>query len=721
MSDSRRLSRRNWQTWLLAGLLLVTLLLCAWLLLRLPGRIAIVGPQKEYRPPAEGEITAPNQARTTKESAAALFATATRLLASPTHVEPTRTASAAVKETALWEQVSRGESLPPISITTLAVDPQDPNKIFAGTHGAGIFVSSDSGKSWSASSGGLGKGTVASIAIDPQNADTIFAGLFDQGGVFKSSDGGQSWQSANNGLDPSSDWNWTAQVAIAPSGPDVLYFSATNSGIYRSVDGGESWNLRSRGCPRPSDLLIDPADSAHVIVPSYGSVGGDCPPGVYESWDGGTAWRQLSSSEMNSQPGSVWWHLAADPKNMQNLTASGGGGTYRTEDGGASWKKIGAACEWLAVDPNDGALFCKQDGRLQRSADQGTSWQSLTPISAPNSLANSPLVVLPGSGEVIVGGERLLKSADDGLSWQSLNRLGSARMRLSFIPAQPGRLYLTAQDKPGGIYRSQDYGKSWQNVLEGIEPAGRLAVTADGTIFYPNPAGQDESIFSSTDSGESWQPLGAGQPIRSPWQITFDPQTENSEKMRGWLVGECGSAIAVTEDGGRTFTLPADSPQDLCQAMLLIDPTGQRLYAIGWGSSYRSEDGGKSWTLLAPASGIFRAAALDRQNPDVVYLGSTHLGVLKTVDGGESWKAVNRGLDNLAVNDLVIDPTEPDTIYAATDGGVFVTTNGGELWNPLGGHPGQNNPVFSLAIDPGDPSWVYVLTAEGIFRYFNQS
>jgi hypothetical protein len=134
------------------------------------------------------------------------------------------------------------------------------------------------------------------------------------------------------------------------------------------------------------------------------------------------------------------------------------------------------------------------------------------------------------------------------------------------------------------------------------------------------------------------------------------------------------------------------------------------------GFIYRSDDGGKVWSLLAELGGMYRAAALDPSDPDVVYFGSTHKGVLKTSDGGRTWHQMNVGLTASSINELAVDPGNPQTVYAATEGGAFVSVDGGQHWWPIQEGLGANPVVYSIAVDPNDPSKVYAATPDGIFR-----
>ncbi|HXO15708.1 MAG TPA: hypothetical protein VN835_05150, partial [Steroidobacteraceae bacterium] len=221
-------------------------------------------------------------------------------------------------------------------IAELAVDPRDPNRLFAAVLGhpygpnseRGIYRSEDAGVTWQhvlyrdADTGG------SAVAIDPLHPQVVFAGLWQTrlgpwedknefqgtaGGLFKSTDGGTTWKRLTTGLPPNLS---QINIAIAPSAPLRLYAtvgtdepgdysSAAGLGVFRSDDGGESW-VRITSDPRPAlrigggDLpvvRVDPSNSE--VVYSAGIV-------TMKSSDGGKTWLSLRGSPGGDDYQSLW-------------------------------------------------------------------------------------------------------------------------------------------------------------------------------------------------------------------------------------------------------------------------------------------------------------------------------------------------------------------------------------------------------------------------------
>jgi photosystem II stability/assembly factor-like uncharacterized protein len=112
---------------------------------------------------------------------------------------------------------------------------------------------------------------------------------------------------------------------------------------------------------------------------------------------------------------------------------------------------------------------------------------------------------------------------------------------------------------------------------------------------------------------------------------------------------------------------------------------------------------------IGPEGGEITALAVDSSSASTVYAG-TRGGIYKSVDHGQSWKASSRGMTNVSVAALVIDPTGPDTplvVLAGTAGGLFRSTDGAGTWEPVPLAAGDSPDIQSLAVDAADPRTLY--------------
>jgi photosystem II stability/assembly factor-like uncharacterized protein len=146
---------------------------------------------------------------------------------------------------------------------------------------------------------------------------------------------------------------------------------------------------------------------------------------------------------------------------------------------------------------------------------------------------------------------------------------------------------------------------------------------------------------------------------------------------------------------------------------MVMDPTNPEVvYASAPASMYKTVDGGASWS---PIGGSGVSLIIDPSNPNTLYAGlSPSGGVVKSVDGGETFLPASNGLGTPAVFTLAIDPNNPNVLYAGTEGlGAFKSIDGAQTWTPVD----IDSTVWSLLIDPTDSNIVYAGTnGHGIYR-----
>jgi photosystem II stability/assembly factor-like uncharacterized protein len=156
-----------------------------------------------------------------------------------------------------------------LSISRLAVDPQDASIVYAATFYHGLFHSTNSGQSWSQVLGGLpADKSITTVSIDPHDSSIIFAGR-NQAGLYGSNDGGATWRQVSAGLPPE---GVITDVVFDPQNSQVLFAAEAFSGVYRSQDGGKTWQALNNGLNvRSFNALAISADGLHLYAASESS------------------------------------------------------------------------------------------------------------------------------------------------------------------------------------------------------------------------------------------------------------------------------------------------------------------------------------------------------------------------------------------------------------------------------------------------------------------
>jgi len=306
-----------------------------------------------------------------------------------------------------WEVAHQG--LQDWAVPKIVVDPQAPNRIFAGTRGDGVWVSEDFGAKWTKPSyGKRGPGKVRSITIDPQDPRTLYAGG-EPIDVFVSEDRGASWER----MDSVRKLPWVEAVtypvavvephvrdiAIDPKDPRNMFLALQVGAILRSKDGGESWEVLDR--PYDSDvhtIVIDSdnPNTMHIATGGHDMRGGKSPGrALFQTQDGGETWGPIAmnftqeySVPLAMHPGDhhILFSCLANgqPNSWRNREGGAQSQMVRSKDGGKTWEALNRGldglsenfAECISFDPQDPdrVYAALRNGNLYRSEDGGDSW-----------------------------------------------------------------------------------------------------------------------------------------------------------------------------------------------------------------------------------------------------------------------------------------------------------------------------------------------------------
>jgi photosystem II stability/assembly factor-like uncharacterized protein len=413
-------------------------------------------------------------------------------------------------------------------------------------------------------------GRSVAVTGDPSNPRVFYFGAVD-GGVWKSMNTGQSWSNLTDGKSSIAS---VGAIAVAPSDPNVLYVGGGEAdfredytygdGVDRSTDGGRTWShLGLDDARHIARIVVDPRDADIVYVAAMGHGAGPNPTrGVFRTRDGGRTWQKVLF--IDDSTGAI--DLTIDPSNARVLYA-------------AMWRMQRLPWGFSAGAGRSG---------MWKSTDGGDHWAELT--------------------------------FNEGIPRGRIGRIG-----LAVSPVDPQRLYATIETPPedstGGIFRSDDGGKSWQR----------------------------------TSGDQRWM-------VR-PWYysvVRADPSEVNTMYVMNLSTWK-------SIDGGRTFTrfrLPHGDTHDLW-----IDPRdSKRLISGNDGGATVSTDGGDSWsTVMNQPTAQFYHVTTDDQFPYRIYgaqQDNTTVSIASRSDDGaisrEDWYTVGGGESGY----IAPKPGDPNTIVA---------------------------------------------------------
>ncbi len=589
------------------------------------------------------------------------------------------------------------------NIIALAINPATPSTLYAGTYGAGLFISTDGSSSWSPVSC-MTFGAVETLAINPVTPTTIYAGV--SADVFKSTDSGTTWKVIDSGL-PSAN---IRSLAINPVTPSTVY-AGTSGGVFKSTNSGKGWSAFNTGLTNTNvmTVAIDPVTPSTLYAGTWNA-------GVFKSIDSGNNWSPFNSGLTNLYTNA----LAINPSTPSTLYVGGSGGVFQYTASGGSWSAVNTGLSssgvWsLAIDPGTpSTLYAGTGSGVYKSINDGGNWNAV--INGLTNMDDRALVINPRKPSTLyvgTNGGGVLKSTTSGASWSTVNTgiIGTYSFALAVDPSTPANVYAGTQYT--GAFKSTNGGGSWSALNNGLAETNIDSFAIDPSTPATVYTGAGGTIFKSFDSGGSWTRSGTGFTGGSVGGIVIDPTTTST-----LYAGTSSGVFQSINSGGNWSAVNTGLTTTAVQAIAIDPSIPTTLYVgTGGGGVFKTTTSGGSWSAVNTnlTNNYISDLAIDPNTPSTLYAASG-TGVFKSSNGGGNWSAINTGLTNFDVCALVIDPLTPTVLYAGTSGGgVFQSTDGGATWNPI--NTGlMNTYVYALAINPVTPSILYAGTyGSGVF------
>ena len=628
-----------------------------------------------------------------------------------------------------WELVG---GRPGGTVTGLAASPDiaPGGTFFAATIG-GLFRSKDAGVSWAHVGTDLPGPFLTAVAVSPALAEdgVIFVGSL-EGGVFRSADGGDTWGQADLGGRQVN----VSSLEVSPDfRKDGLAFTGTMlDGVFRSKDRGATWEACNFGL---LDLKIQDLSAS----PAFGrdeTVFAATTTGVFRSQNGGRSWREVGfpSSAAPVQCLSCSPSYAEDGTLFAGTEASG---IYVSNDRGQTWQAFGEALasgciNAMEFSPNfieDRTILAASDSGIYVSRDTGTSWLRCAELPGALCLALSQSFQTDGAALIGLPRAGLYRSADGLESWQPANRGLSGRV-LAGLALSPefvadGRLIVFGRNE--GVFRSADRGVTWTDVTIDL-PSSQVEDLAIATSPNGEPhlyAALPEGIWMSHRWGEAWQQVN-DLPTQ---KLALSPAFSQDTTL---MAGTRGQGLWVSRDGSKSWK-PVDVPWDrqtvLALALSPAFPSDGRVFAaVGQPSAEGAtiwEGGtGQSWDLVISHPGLARGAVLavprsySRDGVWYAAIGDqfyrSQSGVTQVKEGIDHTENVGstRTPERPALIDIAVLPGhQTPRLLAATDRGVYGSSDGGDTWRPLN-HGSSVRPIVAIAPSPDYPQDHSILALE---------
>ena len=485
-------------------------------------------------------------------------------------------------------------------------------------------------------------------------------------------------------------------VAGAASRPMEYWFGTTGGGVYKTVDGGNSWTPMSDKYFGGTIGAIGVSESNPDVVyvgtgeyPIRGNVShGD---GVFRTADGGKTWSYVGLRDSRQIS-----RVRVDPKDPNTVYVGAQGhvwapnaerGVYKTTDGGKTWNRI------LFRNDSTGISDLVMDPRDPRTL-YAAFWQA----------GRTPWMLVSGGA-----GSGIFKTVDAGAHWTEITRnpglpagvIGNVGLAVS--AAKPGRVWAIVEADSGGVFRSDDAGRTWTRTNDDRKLRQRawyysriFTDPRDSNAVYVLNTG----MYRSTDAGKTFKNI----PV---------PHGDNHDL---WIAGDDPKRMIEANDGGANVSMNAgvtwtDQDQPTAQFYHVVTTNHYPYHVCGaqqdnstlcGPSRWAGGIGMSEWHEAGGGESGYIAARPDE--PDVVFAGS-YGGLLTRKDMRTGFERdVNPWPDNPMGHDaadakyrfqwtfpIELSPHDPNTIYVGSNV-LFRTTNEGQRYEPISGDLTRHDP-----------------------------
>ena len=650
-------------------------------------------------------------------------------------------------------------------VNAVAGIPGDPAVYYFGANGGGVWKTTDAGNVWKPIFDSQPVASIGALALAPSNPKIIYVGSGENNvysditygnGVYKSVDGGATWQ--HLGLD---DTRHIARILVDPQNPDIVLLAAmghsyspnTERGVFRSTDGGHTWTkvLYTDDVTGAVDLNFAPGDPQIVYAAMWhairkpGMVGTEFGPGsgIYKSTDGGVTWKPVAGHGLpNGDKGRIGVAAAPGTKGQRVYALieakDKDNGLYRSDDGGENWQRATTDDRivgyWymseIFVDPQNPDILYVPKQSLYRSTDGGKTFTVIK--GAPGGDDYHTMWIDPTNSQHMLLGvdQGATISLNGGESWSTwYNQPTGQFYRVATDHLFPYTVYGPQQDS--GTVAISSRGNDGQITERDWFPVGpgesgyTIPEPFDNDVVYnAGPFGSVVRLSKKTGQVRdvSPAPILFGAKQRFNWNIpmVFSPQDRHVLYLGTQFVMKTvnggTSWEAISPDLTRTQPDPKDSKKPLGTIMTIApSPVKEGVIWVGTddGAVQLTRDGGATWQNVTPpavlawsAVPLIEASHFDAAAAYIAVNGNPlddlHPHIFQTADYGKTWRQSVNGIgDADFVRVVREDPVRRNLLYAGTERGVYVSFDGGGLWQSLR----LNMPmvaVHDLAIEQDD-------------------
>ncbi len=610
-----------------------------------------------------------------------------------------------------WENVS-DKFFKTGSVGALAVAPSDPNVVVAGmgespfrgvasSHGDGVYISKDAGKTWT-NMGLENSRQISTVHIHPTDPDVVWVAVqgspwapTEERGVYKTTDGGKTWNrtlfvdETTGVIDLTIDMNnpriLYAAMWDTDREPWLIRSGGPGSAIWKSVDGGETWAKTGKGLPEEMGKIGVVASAAKSDL-VWAIVEASEKGGLYKSTDGGENWVHVNGDRRLHARSWYYMHIFADPED-ENTVFVLNAPFMKSIDGGKSFAQVSVPHGdthdlWINPDNTD-IMVNANDGGGTVSLDGAQSWSTvynqpttqIYRLNADNRFAyklyggqqdNSTVAITSRAPDGSIGLEDFHAVAGCESGFVGLDRNNP---RYAYSGCYLGQIeeydFETETERSVSAYPEISFGNAPKHRKYRFNWNAPILVSQhDPSAIYH--AGN--KLLKSTDRGVSWA------------EVSPD-LTRNEEDKQGPMGGPITNEVS---ENYNTITYVAESSHE----------AGTFYAGTDDGLLHITRDDGATWQAITPpriGRALVNAIDVSPHDPATAYVAVTRYKendhtplIFKTTNYGKRWEQLADGIPDGDFVRVVREDTERQgLLYAGTETGVYVSFDDGDDWQPL--------------------------------------
>lgn len=660
-------------------------------------------------------------------------------------------------------------------VTSISIDPADARHWLIGTPAGGAWRTSDAGVTWLPLLDAQRSLAVGAVAIAPGRPETYYVGSGDRAGsvgtyagagFLRSTDSGATWalrgestfagaSFAALAVDPRDARVLLAATERGAAGLDPLLQPARvpPRGVFKSTDGGDTWTPKGPRDADATDLAVDPGSFRRLFA-AFGSQPPRPANGLWRSLDGGETWLRVPGPWSAARAGQGRLLLALAPSNPNvlyvaatNASTLGLLGLWKTSDAWSpapAWIRVpteatdgrrpghgfcGNRCwftQRLSVDPADADTLWAGGLRLWKCSSCGPAptWSA----APPELHVDQHALAWAGSRLVVGNDGGVWSTRDGGRSFTAHNQgLAIAQFWAGCLhPTRPDWALGGGQDNGAQLWRGAS---EWTWI--GVAGDGGSCAVSN---LRPDTHWEEGLLRTLDGAAGGWHDASAGIDWSEP-RVFVTPIARCPAQDDVFIAGL--SSVFRSDDFFRaavpSWTRNGGPWGEALSAVAFApsDPTC-RTYAAGGRDGrvlHLTTDGGATWHDLDPEgalpAGYVSALAFDPSSAGILYVayarfsggpGGQLFRGTGVGTGAPAWTDVGPPVD-APHNALALDPRRPDTLYAGTDDGLWVTSDGGAAWTRHGAERGlPHSPVYDIQLQPGTQRVVAFTHGRGAFK-----